>query len=89
MWFATCDEWSSKDPEAQIWTLSEDPAKTGWETDNGFPGYGLTKAKAELLANAANLMANSALLLELSPEQIQKFKVEWNELLKNAKVKII
>jgi hypothetical protein len=34
--------------------LSRDPNTTGWNTDSGHPGYGLTKADAEELANAAN-----------------------------------
>lgn len=42
------------DPEEEVWTLSLDPDKTGWETDCGYPGYGLTKETADFLAAAAN-----------------------------------
>ncbi len=38
-----------------VWTVSEDQTKPGWETDGGYTGYGLTKAKAQHLATAANL----------------------------------
>jgi hypothetical protein len=54
-WYVTCSE-SATDPrpEEAIWTLSRDPNDTGWETDAGYDGYGLTKKDAEELANAAN-----------------------------------
>lgn len=38
----------------KVWTVSRDPEKPGWETDGGFSGYGLTKADAQFLADAAN-----------------------------------
>jgi hypothetical protein len=37
-----------------IWTVSEDPERAGWNTDSGYHGYGLTKAQAQFLADAAN-----------------------------------
>lgn len=37
-----------------IWTVSRDPTWPGWETDSGCPRYGLCKADAEFLAQAAN-----------------------------------
>jgi hypothetical protein len=53
MWYVTAwDE--DADPQESVWTLSRDPREAGWNTDGGFRGYGLTKADAEELANAAN-----------------------------------
>jgi hypothetical protein len=46
------------DPKAKIWTLSEDPNNTGWETDSGCEGYGLTKEQAEYYAKCINGVAN-------------------------------
>lgn len=46
--YADKDLESCKDYE--IWTLSQDLNECGWETDCGCPGYGLTKADAELIA---------------------------------------
>jgi len=43
--------------ERQIWTISKDPERCGWETDSGYDGYGLTKKDADELANAANKLA--------------------------------
>jgi hypothetical protein len=45
------------EPHERVWTVSRDPTKTGWETDAGYEGYGLTKAEAQELANAANQAA--------------------------------
>jgi hypothetical protein len=42
------------DPERRCWTVSEDPEWPGWGTDSGCAGYGLTKAQAQFLAEAAN-----------------------------------
>lgn len=58
-WYAVCDPFSSSkdDPDAWIWTLSKDPNETGWNTDGGFDGYGLTKADADHLAACANHIA--------------------------------
>lgn len=54
-WFVVCDE-SSTDPQKadHIWTMSMRHDETGWTTDAGTPGYGLTYDQAEELANAAN-----------------------------------
>lgn len=54
-WYVVCDE-SAFEPadDERLWTLSRDPTKTGWNTDGGYPGYGLTKADAQKLADAAN-----------------------------------
>jgi hypothetical protein len=38
----------------RIWTVSRDPDATGWETDCGYDGYGLTWDEATELASAAN-----------------------------------
>lgn len=55
-WYVTIDKQSSyiDDPDECVWTVSRDPNTTGWCTDSGYSGYGLTKADAEELANAAN-----------------------------------
>jgi hypothetical protein len=55
-WYVTVDKYCSHcdEPDAHVWTVSRDPNDTGWETDSGYPGYGLTKHDAEELANAAN-----------------------------------
>jgi hypothetical protein len=53
-WYVVSERPDNKDPAAEIWTLSETPDKCGWETDGGYDGYGLTKAKAEYLAGVAN-----------------------------------
>lgn len=45
---------SDADPEDEVWTLSEDPDKEGWETDCSHYGYGLTKERAEFYANCIN-----------------------------------
>ena len=42
------------DPEESVWTLSNDPERTGWETDSGFSGYGLPKSLAMAIASAWN-----------------------------------
>jgi hypothetical protein len=39
-----------------VWTLSRDPRTPGWNTDSGFPGYGLSKTDADELARAANTL---------------------------------
>ena len=55
-WYVTIDKHSSHidDPDECVWTVSRDLGCTGWNTDSGHSGYGLTKADAEELANAAN-----------------------------------
>jgi hypothetical protein len=59
-WYVTADKNNNlkNDPDQSIWTVSRDPIETGWETDSGCPGYGLTKADAQELANAANRIAD-------------------------------
>jgi hypothetical protein len=54
--YVVCDRHTSyrDDPGAKIWTLSETLEDTGWETDSGFPGYGLTRAMAEYIAGCVN-----------------------------------
>jgi hypothetical protein len=42
------------DEEACVWTLSRSPDETGWETDSGYDGYGLTYAEARELADGVN-----------------------------------
>jgi len=41
-------------PEEAVWTVSLNAGMPGWETDCGYPGYGLTYAQAKELADAAN-----------------------------------
>jgi len=45
---------SPADPEDAIWTVSTDPLRPGWETDSATDGYGLHKAEAQFLCDAAN-----------------------------------
>lgn len=57
-WYVTA--WTDSgdpDPEDEVWTLSRDPSRTGWSTDGGCGGYGLTFADATALADAANKAA--------------------------------
>lgn len=58
-WYAVCESGSSSGDydDDLIWTLSKDPNETGWNTDCGVYGYGLTKADAEHLAACANHIA--------------------------------
>jgi hypothetical protein len=51
-WYAVADR--NGDPNKTIWTLSTNQNELGWDTDLGFPGYGLMKEDAEFLAQAAN-----------------------------------
>jgi hypothetical protein len=39
--------------EEEVWTVSRSTTP-GWDTDSGCGGYGLTKAEAQFLADAAN-----------------------------------
>jgi hypothetical protein len=55
-WFVVCDSDGSAAPEDRVWTVSRSKNKMGWNTDSGFPGYGLTTAEAEELAYGANLV---------------------------------
>jgi hypothetical protein len=67
-WYVTIDKQSSyiDEPDECVWTVSRDPNTTGWCTDSGYSGYGLTKADAEELANAANEIERMrAALLEI------------------------
>jgi hypothetical protein len=54
-------EWRGERPHDndRVWTMSQHPRQTGWETDSGCDGYGLTYAEAEELARAANSLAAS------------------------------
>jgi hypothetical protein len=65
-WYVVCD-WDAykalhKEPPAsprpaaslRVWTVSRNPTETGWETDSGCPGYGLTYAEAKELVDAVN-----------------------------------
>lgn len=54
MWYVVAQWPDMTDPEDTVWTVSRDPNVPGWNTDGGYPGYGLTKADAEELAQAAN-----------------------------------
>jgi hypothetical protein len=54
-WYAVCEDYLTEvRRDKKVWTVSRDPLETGWETDGGCDGYGLTKADAEFLAAAAN-----------------------------------
>lgn len=59
-WYVVVDKYcSDPSPQNNVWTVSRDPKNTGWETDCGYPGYGLTKAEATELADAANSAVKS------------------------------
>ena len=47
----------------QSWTVSRAPDGAGWNTDGGYPGYGLCQHDADLIAAAVNALP--ALLDEL------------------------
>jgi hypothetical protein len=58
-YYAVCDHNTSFDEGeerdyANIWTVSCFPDRTGWNTDSGHDGYGLTRREAQFLADAAN-----------------------------------
>ena len=73
-WYVVVDEnCTEPTPDEKVWTLSRNPKRPGWETDCGFPGYGLTKADAEELAGA---IAEQDRL----QEQLKKVTEERNEL---------
>ena len=42
------------DPMAPTWTVSVNPGVVGWDTEDGYGQYGLTKDQAVFLADAAN-----------------------------------
>jgi hypothetical protein len=42
-------------PKSRIWTLSPLPEIPGWETDGGYPDYGLRKERAIEIARRYNL----------------------------------
>lgn len=50
--FVKKDRWG--EDEESCWTISQDPNKTGWETDSGHCRYGLTKATAMRIASLWN-----------------------------------
>ena len=55
MYYIVCDRnCSYPDDHKAVWTISDDPRQTGWNTDSGYAGYGLTKAAAQFLCDAAN-----------------------------------
>lgn len=56
-WYATDAEYweghwadGSLSAREETWTVSTDPKAPGWNTDGGHPGYGISKADAELIA---------------------------------------
>ena len=53
-WYVVADAGEHAHPDKDIWTISHHPKDTGWETDSGCDGYGLRKAEAQELADAAN-----------------------------------
>lgn len=42
------------DDSEDVWTISPDPDRTGWQNDCNQPGYGLPKDVAEWIANTLN-----------------------------------
>jgi hypothetical protein len=68
--YATVDEQCSHvgEADAAVWTVSADPYEAGWETDSGYPGYGLLRSEAEFYAAApATLLAALDELDRLTP----------------------
>lgn len=55
-WYVVADhvDFDSNPGDLAVWTLSKDPKECGWDTDNGYPRYGLPKHVAQFLADAAN-----------------------------------
>jgi hypothetical protein len=48
------DEKDVHEDHEKVFTVSNDPNEPGWDTDGGYDGYGLTKAQAQFLVDAAN-----------------------------------
>jgi hypothetical protein len=58
-WYVTVEEAGVStrypaNPEDKIWTVSQVPDATGWNNDVNQNGYGMPKAAAQFLADAAN-----------------------------------
>jgi len=56
MWYIHTErKWDDEPLESmEVWTVTKTEGVPGWVTDGGYPGYGLTKAEAQFLADAAN-----------------------------------
>jgi hypothetical protein len=52
--YAVCDAMAYDPNNNEVWTISEDPNKAGWETDSGYSGYGLPKEKADFYVMCIN-----------------------------------
>ena len=58
-WYVVCSDMTAYEhgeerDQASVWTVSTRPDETGWQTDSGFPGYGMIRSRAQFLADAAN-----------------------------------
>lgn len=42
------------DEEEYRWSITQDPSRTGWETDSGYCGYGLPKELAQWICDRLN-----------------------------------
>ena len=60
--YATKERYESEDRD--IWTISEDPEETGWETDSGCDGYGLSKEKVDYYTMCINMFPQLVSTLE-------------------------
>lgn len=62
--------------EERVWTLTRRPGVSGWNTDGGFDGYGLTRATAEWLARVANEAESRG---DAAPalEVLSEYEMEW------------
>ena len=76
---------TSPEPEDRIWTLSHDPKHTGWNTDHGTPGYGLTKTGAQELANAADERDEADLRAALAGFSLETMDAEIGRLDEEAR----
>lgn len=67
------------DENAEVWTLSE-TEYTGWETDSGTDGYGLSKEKAEYYAKCINEYPRLLQELEKAQQENTRYKEALEEI---------
>lgn len=52
-WYVVSESDQSDDDE-KVWTVSQYPDQSGWNSDSGYPGYGMPRVAAQFLVDAAN-----------------------------------